>query len=169
MRIVGEDIDFEALIECELDKLQIPYCGNALGSILALQLDTYDQEEQHALDADFKALGWGMQCWCGVDVSLYVGAQGEQDLEEFIAVVDPMLIVALDAGARQALDSLRWGIVADKCTLQVGQMTVRDGRALIAIDGFKSSLANADEKQGVWAQFKYCGSFDKVTGSDKKS
>jgi hypothetical protein len=132
-----------------------------------------------ALAAALGTLGWGEDNWCGVliDPPSRPRLRASQ-LRWVIEVQDPMLVIALDAQAREALaeamaatDPSREPAAAtdpppqamgnapypqkSKPTpLGVGVPTEMLGRRLLAVSDFEQALGDDNAKQRVWAELK---------------
>ncbi|MDR0459312.1 MAG: hypothetical protein LBG68_02460 [Coriobacteriales bacterium] len=123
-----------------------------------------------ALQAALTSLGWGTDNWCAIicsppDYPILSAGQ----LHQLIEILDPLLIITLDASARQKtqdalVESSNSRQTADQAALlsltttpaawRAGAEIYLMGRHLLALDDFESSLENNSSKQRVWAELK---------------
>ncbi|MCL1879651.1 MAG: hypothetical protein FWF71_03385 [Actinomycetia bacterium] len=145
--------------------------GSALADVLLIKGDMGATElaggapfsgvDGDALRAALKALGWGDDNWCGLTLTALAadGAEPQQlspkELRFVVEHSDPLLIVVLDAKAKQTLEQAFEDTNQDlpkKWLLGKESRVMR--RRLLSVDNFEASLANECDKRRVWVQLK---------------
>lgn len=153
-----------------LEERGVRVSGNAFSSILLLKgelsagerggAEPLSGQDGAALRAALSALGYAPEDWCAL---LTVGADGEmldgELLREAVCTLDPATMVACDDAAAQALrEAYANELVAlddfDAAMLAPGKEVRLLGMRVMALGGFEAALADAHQKQVMWARLK---------------
>lgn len=106
-------------------------------------------EVADALGKALGALGWGRPLLAACTRAADDGPLAGEVLATLIEVVDPDLVVALDAGAARCLAAAT-GVER----LEAGRPERVAGRSIVAIADFAGSLGDETRKRRVWEQLK---------------
>ncbi len=113
-----------------------------------------------ALRAALTALGYAPEDWCAMlAVSRDGAALGADLLREAVAAYDPATLIACDEAAAQALreayaEQLSRLSDFDEALLAPGKVSRVLGMRVMNLGGFEAALADAHEKQVMWARLK---------------
>lgn len=144
--------------------------GNAFSSVLFVKgeltegelagEEPFSGEDGGALKASLRALGYPPEDW---ETLLAVGADGrplDADLlREAVCAVDPATLVCCDEAAAAVLrdayaDDLAIIPALPEAMLEPGVVTRVCGMRVLNLGGFAAALADAGEKQVMWARLK---------------
>lgn len=113
-----------------------------------------------ALRSALQALGYAPEEWAGVATWDAGGAPLEAPLlREAVCALDPATLVACDAAAAEALREAYAEDLAllerfEEAMLAEGVIAQVAGMRVMALGGFEAALADAHEKQVMWARLK---------------
>ena len=136
----------------------------------------FSGQDGKALGSACERLGWEIQSCCGVllaplgpkaetlegngegEIKRNAGAEAEtlkgERLRLLIEILDPMVIVALDKDAYQALSEMFASAEGAPVKWAFETAAEVQGRLLVSIEGFEAALNSEAGKQRVWRQLK---------------
>lgn len=117
--------------------------------------EPFGGKDGEALEAAFKALGWGEDAWCGALLAPVGHDQMDAPrLAYLIELLDPTIVISVDGVAKRVYDATLSNLDGAAIPWSSGKTADSAGRLHIHIDDFEPSLESSRSKQLAWSQLK---------------